>query len=1092
MVKFSSIAKLVIWTAVFTIFSFTDNPSYSQFNVLGDVIRGVQENQRRNAFKEWNELDRDIALCLEQNIKPHPKIYAQRGIGPNDEELGVPLEKCTKLVENYRSKRTSPTQTTPPSPPPPPRLLTEEERQRQKIESSMTMRLDVKKPCSMAPTWKDKGILADLEGYFFKPQLPKSYFYIGGYGTQKESGKHCVVVARSSPNNPKTAPPLLAAPKGWILVWRSIGSNAKNHGSMWQAVPPSKNYTCIGSIAQTGYDEPNRPNYRCVRSSLVDKVRTSTIIWSDEGSNADEEITVLKLPNSGSFVAVKGREESHNWFDIKTDPTMKPDSKTVDLALEKHRRKIAEAKRVEEEKRQVADEHRRKEERIKEKHRLNEKRRKLAEKKRQKIAAEKRRKIAAKKSAEEKQIKEIAAKKRTQEKRRMLLEDDANRTAVSQLFAGDPKDIVFLVNSLSKDVTRGLSGKIKILSSIARVCAISPTKFKPSNTRFEKEIFEQLSNFAKTVKIGHNVEPCKNLNVEKSEIIVLTRDISSSVSLDALSVLLKQMKKGAYDFYYVGNYQVFSQKVLAKKRELAERARKRNERKMKIETGINDGTLKGFGMFEVKHAKSNAICVEEGNEQGDIIQILQKDVLKNENGNYWQDRFTKRRITPIGTKVGNLEDIFISFKTQKCGSFFGKTESIKILTSALKRDKIVSQILPVLVGKNFIDGRRAKILAEKMKFEQEQKFHKQKEEKEIKRRDEIARAEQQRKDELARAEQQRKIEAELNKYRDHQTSFESLIETYRGQYKSFSNEVKKSKVRRLRKTAIKSMIGSTRKVKLWTGTLSSISTNSDGNAYVSIHIKGCCHIKTWNNSLSDISDNTAIIAASKLSSILENLNTGDKVWFTGRFFSDSQDHIKELSITEDGAMTDPEFLFKFSGFGKQGTVKNKVTAPKTILTKSAPSDQKVAGVQTSTPKQEQKKEPLISVTLVKTKDSKSMMDKSKRCKLTFRFENQSYGTINSLSVSLDGFDDRGERVGEVLGADADPFEFSFRKKSMPIGGSLTSTGTTFKTGCKYLRKVKAVKVPDKFCIIRNLPEKVNCLDLIRTKSEVANIEFMKL
>ena len=138
------------------------------------------------------------------------------------------------------------------------------------------------------------------------------------------------------------------------------------------------------------------------------------------------------------------------------------------------------------------------------------------------------------------------------------------------------------------------------------------------------------------------------------------------------------------------------------------------------------------------------------------------------------------------------------------------------------------------------------------------------------------------------------------------------------------------------------------------------------------------------------------------------------------------------------------------------------------------------------------KEPLISVTLVKTKDSKSMMDKSKRCKLTFRFENQSYGTINSLSVSLDGFDDRGERVGEVLGADADPFEFSFRKKSMPIGGSLTSTGTTFKTGCKYLRKVKAVKVPDKFCGIRNLPEKVNCLDLIRTKSEVANIEFMKL
>jgi hypothetical protein len=238
----------------------------------------------------------------------------------------------------------------------------------------------------MAPTWKDKGIVADLEGYFFKPQLPKDYFYIGGYGAQKESGKHCVKIARSSPSNPKTAKSLLVPPKEWTLIWRSVGSNARNHGSMWRAVPPSKDYTCIGSIARTGYDKPNLPNYRCVRSILVDKVSSSTIVWSDEGSNADEEVTVFKLPNSNSFVAVKGRMESFSWFDIKTDPTAKPNSKTVDTVVNKRLREIAEVRKREEERR-IAEEQRIKVEKTR---KLELARKKAKETRKRKLAARKR------------------------------------------------------------------------------------------------------------------------------------------------------------------------------------------------------------------------------------------------------------------------------------------------------------------------------------------------------------------------------------------------------------------------------------------------------------------------------------------------------------------------------------------------------------------------------------------------------------------------------------------------------------------------------------------------------------------------------
>ncbi len=243
-----------------------------------------------------------------------------------------------KLVENVAS-RAPPTGRAPPVPmerrasPAAPPPLTEEERERRKIIESLTYRLETKINCSGEPTWNDKGSGADLDGFFFDPNVPASYFPIGGYGSQNRAGRHCVTVVHDSPNNPKSAPRLLALPTGWELVWKDKGSGADLDGSMWQPVPPSKEYICIGSVSQIGYTRPTVPHYRCVHKSLVEKVSLTTVIWSDIGSGADKEVTIFKLPVSGSFVAVQGRRDSVTRFDLRRDTAIGPPREVVETRL---------------------------------------------------------------------------------------------------------------------------------------------------------------------------------------------------------------------------------------------------------------------------------------------------------------------------------------------------------------------------------------------------------------------------------------------------------------------------------------------------------------------------------------------------------------------------------------------------------------------------------------------------------------------------------------------------------------------------------------------------------------------------------------
>ena len=103
----------------------------------------------------------------------------------------------------------------------------------------------------------------------------------------------------------------------------------------------------------------------------------------------------------------------------------------------------------------------------------------------------------------------------------------------------------------------------------------------------------------------------------------------------------------------------------------------------------------------------------------------------------------------------------------------------------------------------------------------------------------------------------------------------------------------------------------------WIGVLDDMGTQGDGKAYVRIKIDGDIKLKTWNNAISDTFDHTLVGQHDALFSILADLKEGDKVVFSGKFFAAEKDGIEESSISEDGAMDDPEFIMKFTKISKR-------------------------------------------------------------------------------------------------------------------------------------------------------------------------------
>lgn len=143
-----------------------------------------------------------------------------------------------------------------------------------------------------------------------------------------------------------------------------------------------------------------------------------------------------------------------------------------------------------------------------------------------------------------------------------------------------------------------------------------------------------------------------------------------------------------------------------------------------------------------------------------------------------------------------------------------------------------------------------------------------------------------------------------------QEQFINTIENYVNGFRAAKNELQQSALRDQRRNELANLMRG-RSVSSWVGTISQLETNTEGKAILSIRISPDVEIKTWNNALSDINSNTLIAKGSELYSSLFNLSRGQKVQFSGSFFSSETDYIEETSMTIQGSMRNPEFLFKF-------------------------------------------------------------------------------------------------------------------------------------------------------------------------------------
>lgn len=148
-----------------------------------------------------------------------------------------------------------------------------------------------------------------------------------------------------------------------------------------------------------------------------------------------------------------------------------------------------------------------------------------------------------------------------------------------------------------------------------------------------------------------------------------------------------------------------------------------------------------------------------------------------------------------------------------------------------------------------------------------------------------------------------------------QARFLATIDNYATQFRTAKNELQESSLRMGRGDAIVKMTGPALNVENWIGRITKLGTDGQDKAYIRVSIAPNIELVTFNMSALDM-QGTMIPPGSKLYSNLMGMAEGDEIRVSGTFIPDAQTGFQEASITINGAMTEPAFLFYFSHLEK--------------------------------------------------------------------------------------------------------------------------------------------------------------------------------
>ena len=129
----------------------------------------------------------------------------------------------------------------------------------------------------------------------------------------------------------------------------------------------------------------------------------------------------------------------------------------------------------------------------------------------------------------------------------------------------------------------------------------------------------------------------------------------------------------------------------------------------------------------------------------------------------------------------------------------------------------------------------------------------------------------------------------------------------------------------------------------------------------------------------------------------------------------------------------------------------------------------------------------IVITITSMYDSTRL---EKLCNLKFDITNNAYGTLYRINARLTGFDDRGRKVGELLGGATASNTKGFSHIPIALGSTIKDVGdATFKEECKYLTEIKYDGIDEADCVMRMLPENDSCSEFTILKSNVPSLKI---